>query len=70
MKFTWTKILPTTEGWWWFKDGALGRPVEVRRRRAYGMKLCAFVIDEKRFIPAEEIRNALWAGPIPYPQEP
>lgn len=67
---TWTETKPDQEGFWWLLLGKEHDVVRVRRQRAYGNRLCAFVGIYREWMPIEEIENALWAGPVSYPQEP
>lgn len=67
---TWTETKPRDEGWWWLLIGKDHDIVRLRRQRAFGNRLCAFVGIYRQWMPLDEINNALWAGPIPYPQEP
>lgn len=64
--FGWSEEVPDQEGWWW----CLGpnRIVHVKRQRAFGDRLCAHMISE--WVPVDEIKNVLWAGPIPPPRYP
>lgn len=66
----WTSDKPTQEGWYWllYRDTAVVS--QVKPFRAFGGRLCSHHPIFANIVPVEEIRNELWAGPIPYPVEP
>jgi hypothetical protein len=57
---TWTRITPIIDGWYWYRDPAMGDAeiVHVLAGMGHG-ELVAFVDTEVR-VPAEELTGEYW----------
>lgn len=70
---TWTGVVPSVEGWFWFRIGDYVSIVKVVRLIGYGNRLCCHTVIHGRrdWWPLDEIpRESKWAGPIPEPPYP
>lgn len=62
----WTKGPPGREGWWWWSDGEHMCVVPIKKKRAFGNRLCVF-LPKSGWEAVECECGGLWAGPIPEP---
>jgi hypothetical protein len=59
--------LPDTEGVWWYEHAE--NPVLVKRERAYGDRLCGYVLERwpEPWAPVDELLPGWWQGPLSKP---
>lgn len=74
MNQTWTKTLPTVEGWYWVICEPDAQPaimqVAVVRCPDNPLIACGAGVGESFPVDRDEFPEALWCGPLPVPAIP
>ena len=71
MNQTWTKALPTADGWYWVISQPRDRPQVVELATFQRERVAWFPgSDEPSPVDRDEFSEALWCGPLPVPAIP